>query len=159
MLCPSARMEKTVINVIRVACLSMLIAALQAGAVDLPEDFPGDVPVADFMEPTSFVQVRDDLMADFQAPGQTMDGVAEWLIDNLTAAGWDHTDDSSAGRNRILVFMKGDRRCGVMITDFVMSPSMQMDETIKGVQLQISGGSDAGDDDASATTAIAGENE
>ena len=154
MLCQLVLMEMTVSDFLRVACLAILLTTVPAGAADLP----GDVPVADFMEQTSFMQVRDSIMADYHAPGQTMDGVAEWLIANLTAAGWDHTDDSSAGRNRILVFMKGDRRCGVMITDFVMSPSMQMDETIKGVQLQISGGGDSGDQDsASSASSITGE--
>ncbi len=124
----------------------------QALAAVLPDAFPGDVPVADFWEVTSVSQVRDDLMVDFHAPGQSMDSVAEWIIAGLTEAGWENVGDSASARNRILAFEKGDRRCGVLITNFVLSPSMQIDESIKGVQYQISGGSDSDQDAASVSS-------
>ena len=146
-------------RVILVAAIVILALGWRANAAELPDAFPGDIPVADYMAVTSSTQVGDDLMVDFHAPGQTMDGVAEWLIANLTAAGWNNSDDTGSSRSRILVFTKGDRRCGVMVTNFVMSPSMQMDETIKGVQMQISGGSDNSQEGATATSMSADEGE
>ncbi|MBT8081402.1 MAG: hypothetical protein KJO56_03160 [Gammaproteobacteria bacterium] len=134
------------------ALVLILVMSKLSFAADLPDSFPGDVPVADFMEVTSVSQVRDDLMVDFHAPGQAMDSVAEWVIAGMTDAGWKSTGDSGSSRNRILAFEKGDRRCGVMITNFVMSPSMQIDESIKGVQYQISGGSDAGQEATSVSS-------
>ena len=142
------------ISTIRAIPLALLLLCWQAISAELPDSFPGDIPVADFMTVVSSTQVRDDLMADFHAPGQTMDGVAEWLIGQMTASGWNNSDDSRLPNSRILVFIKGDRRCGVMVTNSVMSPSMQMDDTIKGVQMQISGGSDSGDDGAAATSSM-----
>ena len=121
--------------------LSILIISFPALSADLPDAFPDDIPVADYMTVVNSMQVRDDLMVDFHAPGQTMDGVAEWLIAELTAAGWNNTDDTGSSRSRIMVFMKGDRRCGIMVTNSVMSPSMQIDNSTKGIQMQISGGS------------------
>ena len=145
---------------IHIVCSSALALLLGLSglsfATDLPDTFPGDVPVADFMEVTSVMQVRDDLTVDFHAPGQSMDSVAEWVIAGMTEAGWQNTDDTPSSRNRILVFTKGDRRCGVMITNFVMNASMQMDDSIKGVQYQISGGSDSGQDEAAVASEAAG---
>ena len=137
------------------ALLSLCLFPPVASGTDLPASFPGDVPVADYMEVTSVMEVRDSLMIDFNAPGQTMDGVAEWYIAEMTAAGWDNTSDGGHARSRILVFMKGDRRCGIMVTNFILTQSMQMDESIKKVQLQCSGGSDAGEASSASSAAEA----
>ena len=135
----------------------LLIAMLlcrSAIAAELPANFPSDIPVADFMTVFSSTQVRDDMNVSFYAPGQTMDGVADWLISAMISAGWDHSDDSALPNSRILVFVKGDRRCGMMVTNAVMNESMQMDDTIKGIQMQVSGGSEGGDEGAAVSSSM-----
>ena len=134
--------------------LSAMLLCWSAVAAELPAGFPSDIPVADFMTVFSSTQVRDDMNVSFHAPGQTMDGVAEWLIAAMTGAGWNHSDDSALPNSRILVFVKGDRRCGMMVTNSVMNESMQMDNTIKGIQMQISGGSDSGDEGAAVSSSM-----
>ena len=42
-------------------------------------------------------------------------------------------------RNAILAYKKNKRKCGISITNFILNESMQMDETIKGITLQLSG--------------------
>ena len=107
-------------------------------AAELPANFPGDVPVADYMEVVNVMQVGDDMMVDLHAPGQTIASVVEWFQSGLTAAGWNSDGETISDRNAILAFSKNNRTCGVSITNFVMDSSMQMDDTIKGVTLQIS---------------------
>ena len=141
-------------NRFRAVPLALILMSWSAISAELPDTFPDDIPVADFMTVVSTMQVREELMVDFHAPGQTMDGVAEWLIAAMTGAGWENTDNTGSSRSRILVFFKGERRCGMMVTNFVMSPGMQMDETTKGIQMQISGGGDTDGDGPSATSSI-----
>ena len=139
---------------IRLVPLAFLILSWQAIPAELPDAFPADIPVADFMTVFNSTQVRDDMNVSFHAADQSVDGVAEWLIAAMTDAGWDHSDDSTLPNSRILVFVKGDRRCGMMITNAIMNESMQRDDTIKGIQMQISGGSDGGDDGTAVSSSM-----
>ena len=139
---------------IRSIPLALLILSWQTISAELPDAFPGDIPVADFMTVFSSTQVRDDMNVSFHAPGQTMDGVAEWLIAAMTGAGWELSDDSALPNSRIMVFVKGDRRCGMMVTNSVMNESMQVDNTIKGIQMQISGGSEGGEEGAAVSSSM-----
>ena len=121
--------------------LTLLLTMLVANplyAAELPANFPSDVPVADYMEVVNVMQVGDDMMISFHAPGQTIASIVEWFQSGLGAAGWDSDGETISDRNAILAFSKNNRTCGVSVTNFVMNASMQMDETIKGVTLQIS---------------------
>lgn len=127
-----------------------------ASAAELPANFPSDVPIAEYMEVTSVTQVRDDMMVDLHAPGQTIEAVVEWFQAALTAAGWESDGDSISERKAILAYSKNGRRCGVSITNFVLNSSMQMDESIKGITLQVSAAA-APSAGASESASIAGD--
>ncbi|MEM7502472.1 MAG: hypothetical protein AAF417_10540 [Pseudomonadota bacterium] len=109
-------------------------------AEELPANFPADVPIADYMSVASVTRVKQDLMVDLHAPDKELTEVIDWFTSGLTAEGWEDNGQTVNDRRAILAFKKGSRRCGIMITDFVLSPSMEMDETTKGISLQLSGG-------------------
>ena len=111
-------------------------------AEELPANFPSDVPIADYMSVTSVTQVKRDLMVDLHAPDKELTEVIDWFTSGLAAEGWEDNGQTVNDRRAILAFKKGNRRCGIMVTDFVLSPSMEMDDTIKGISLQLSGGDD-----------------
>lgn len=118
--------------------LIFFIVATTATATELPGNFPGDVPIADYMQVTSVTVVREDMMVDLHAPGKTIADVVEWFKSGLNANGWNSEGEQVTARNAILAYKKNSRRCGVSITNFVLNSSMQMDDTIKGITLQIS---------------------
>jgi len=74
---------------------TLLFAATAVVADELPAGFPGDVPVADYMEVVGVTEVRDDLAVDLRAPGQTLAGVVEWCRSGLAAAGSEALDASA----------------------------------------------------------------
>ena len=107
-------------------------------AAELPDTFPSDVPVADYMSVVSVTRFDDDLKVSLEAEGQTLAGVAEWFQSGLTAAGWSVEGEQVSERNAILAYKKGSRRCGIMVTNFVLNESMQMDTSKKGISIQVS---------------------
>lgn len=123
----------------RFAFLQLFLLAAVCSAAELPANFPSDVPVADYMEVTNVMEVRDTMMVDLQAPGQTIVSVTEWFKSGLADAGWKSDGESITDRNAILAYRKNGRKCGVSITDFVLNASAQMDRTTKGITLQITG--------------------
>lgn len=106
-------------------------------ATELPAAFPADVPIANYMKVVNVVQVRDDMMIDLHAPGQTLASVVEWFQSGLTTAGWQSDGETISERQAILAFSKNGRTCGVSITNFVLNSSMQMDDSTKGITLQL----------------------
>ncbi|MGI9270727.1 MAG: hypothetical protein ACR2QT_03060 [Woeseiaceae bacterium] len=122
-----------------VAVVALFLFAGSGFAVELPASFPDDVPVADYMQVASVTEVRDSLMIDLHAPGKTIDDVVEWFKTGLTAAGWESEGEQVSARNAILAYKKDGRRCGVTVINFVLNSSMQMDDTAKGITLQITG--------------------
>lgn len=121
------------------AALLALSVSTTAYTAELPATFPDDVPIAAYMVVTNVMQVRDDLSVDLQAPGKDLAEVVEWFRSGLADAGWSSEGgESVTAKQAILAYKKDGRRCGVIVTDFVMSPSMQMDNSTKGITLQIS---------------------
>lgn len=140
--------------------LPFLFSTAMLRAAELPASFPPDVPVAEYMVVVNVTQVRDDLMIDLHAPGQTLQDVVDWFKSGLTAAGWNSDGETVLPRSAILAYSKDGRRCGVNITNFVMNESMQMDETIKGITLQIVGAAaTASESSATASDAAAAPQE
>ena len=128
-----------------------------AQAAELPANFPGDVPVADYMVVVNVMQVGDDMKVDLHAPGQSLADVVEWFQSGLTSQGWTSDGESINERSAILAFSKGGRRCGVNITNFILNESMQMDESIKGVGLLISAADAPSDDGAAVSSSMSGD--
>jgi len=124
-----------------VTAMAVLTLSSSGIAADLPASFPRDVPVADYMMVAGVTEVGDSLMVDLHAPGKTIDDVVEWFKSELTAAGWESEGEQVSARNAILAYQQNGRRCGVSVTNFVFDGSMQMDDTTKGITLQISGAS------------------
>ena len=125
-------------------------------ADELPANFPADVPIADYMSVASVTQVKRDLMVDLHAPDKELAEVVDWFTSGLAAEGWEDNGQTINDRRAILAFKKGDRRCGIMVTNFVLSPSMEMDETTKGISLQLSGGDGPSTSGASVSGAAEG---
>lgn len=119
--------------------MAFFLFAGSSFAVDLPASFPNDVPVADYMQLAGVTEVDNSMMIVFHAPGKTIDDVVEWFKSGLTSAGWESEAEQVTERNAILAYKKNGRRCGVSITNFVLSGSMQIDDTTKGITLQITG--------------------
>ena len=119
--------------------LVLLFAGAAATATELPANFPADVPIAHYMQVTGVTVVRDSMMVNLHAPDKTVGDVVDWFRANLGANGWKSEGDLVTERNAILPYTKQGRRCGVSITNFIMDESMQMDESIKGITLQLSG--------------------
>lgn len=131
--------------------LVILVTARMAIAAELPDNFPDDVPIGEDMEVVSATVVRDDMMVNLHAPGRTLTEIVDWFQSGLTAAGWQSDGETINDRMAILAFSKDGRRCGVNVTNAVMNSSMQMDDSIKGITLQVSAKRAA--DAASAATA------
>ena len=109
---------------------------VQASAIALPDGWPSDVVLADAMQCESVTRVRDDFMVTFHAPGMTIEDVMDWFRDSMASNGWESNGETRTPGGAILSFKKDDRVCGISITDFVLTPSMQRDETIKGITIQ-----------------------
>ena len=133
----------------RVKILLGLVLTFTAAAhsTELPANFPADVPIADYMQVTNETVVRDSMMVDLHAPDKTIDDVVAWFRSGLAANGWKSEGDQVLARMAILAYTKQGRRCGINVTNFVFDASMQMDDSTKGITLQLSG-SPAADDDA-----------
>ena len=129
--------ETTFIRLLVALPLCLCLGA--ANSAELPATFPDDVPIADYMEVISVINVGDDMSLNLHAQGQTLANVANWFQSGLPAAGWTVEGEQVSAKNAILAYKKNGRRCGVTITDFVLNSSMQMDHSIKGITLQISG--------------------
>ena len=119
--------------------LLLAFSTAAASSAELPANFPADVPIADYMQVTSVTVVRDSMMLTLQAPDKTISDVAAWVRSGLDANGWKSEGDQESERNAILAYTKQGRRCGVSVTNFVFNESMQMDDSIKGITLQVSG--------------------
>lgn len=143
------------IAALRFPTLFFIVTA--AAAAELPAGFPDDVPVADYMKVVGFTEVRDDIMVDLHAPDQTLQGVVDWFEAGLTSAGWKSEGESISARQAILAYSKNGRRCGVTITNFVLNGSMQMDDSIKGITLQISGARGRSNEESESASDIAAE--
>lgn len=109
------------------------------------------------MEVVGFTEVRDDIVVDLHAPDQTLQGVVEWFKAGLTAAGWKSEGETISARQAILAYSKNGRRCGVTVTNFVLNGSMQMEDSIKGITLQISGVDDRSSDESESASDVAAE--
>ena len=140
-----------------VISLPAFFATAMLCAAELPASFPPDVPIAEYMQVKNVTQVRDDLMIDLHAPDQTLQDVIDWFKSGLAAAGWNSDGETLLPRSAILAYSKDGRKCGVSITNFVMNEAMQMDESIKGITLQISGADDPAPGAASATASGAAQ--
>ena len=138
-------------------CFALAMAATAAPAAELPSGFPGDVPIADYMEVVNVTVVRDSMMVGLQAPGKSIDDVFAWFQSGLSANGWKSEGEQKSARNAILAYTKDGRRCGVSITNFIMNESMQMDDSIKGITLQLSGGAAKKEQPAEAASEMTGE--
>lgn len=139
---PSMHSRKTVTTMIFL--WAFFVSALSSAA-ELPANFPGDVPVADYMEFVSVSQVGNDMMVDLHAQDQALADVVEWFQSELPAAGWQSDGETITERNAILAYSKSGRNCGVIVTNFVLNSSMQMDESTKGITLQLTVVDDPGD--------------
>ena len=137
--------------------LALFVAFAPATAAELPGSFPGDIPIADYMVVVNVTQVRDSMMIDLHAPGQTLADVVEWFKSGLAAEGWKSDGESISERQAILPHSKNGRKCGVMVTNFVLNSSMQMDESTKGISLQISGAAAAAEESAEAASEMTGD--
>ncbi len=124
-----------------VAAAAVLVFASGGFAADLPASFPGDVPVADYMVLAGVTEVGNSMMVDLHAPDKTVEDVVDWFKSGLTAAGWESEGEQVSASDAILAYRKNGRRCGVVVTNFVLNGSMQMDDTTKGITLQITGAS------------------
>lgn len=131
--------------------LAVTLFAGMAGATELPDNFPDDVPIGDNMEVAGVTVVGADMIVDLHAPGQTLAAVVDWFQAGLTSAGWQPDGQTINERKAILAFSKNGRRCGVSVTNFVLNSSMQMDDSIKGITLQLSANRD---DDAASAEAV-----
>ena len=127
-------------RIAQIAAVTGLLAASVTNAAEFPANFPGDVPIADYMQ---LIDVSDfgakGAMYNLHAPGKTIEDVADWFSSGLAAAGWKVEGEQVSARNAILAYRKNGRKCGISITNFVLDASMQMDESIKGITLQLSG--------------------
>jgi len=132
------------------AGLVALLTLATVTAAELPGNFPGDVPIADYMQVTNVTVVRDSMMVSLHAPGKTIADVAGWFQSGLAANGWKSEGEQVSERNAILAYKKNGRRCGVSITNFVMNEAMQMDDSIKGITLQVSGAEAPAEEEAEA---------
>jgi len=142
-------------NVKAFAAVAVFAFSNSGFAADLPASFPADVPVADYMSVAGVTEVGDSMMVDLHAPDKSIDDVVEWFKSGLAAAGWKSEGEQVSGRNAILAYKKHGRRCGVTVTNFILNSSMQMDETIKGITLQITGAytPDAGETESASEAA------
>ncbi len=102
----------------------------------LPADWPADVELAEYMNCVSVTRVDDDFMVTFHAPNKSLDEVVEWFRSTMTSNNWESNGDTKTPGGAILAFAKDARTCGISFTDFVLSPSMQRDETTKGITIQ-----------------------
>lgn len=124
-----------------VAATAFYFAANCGFAADLPTSFPDDVPVAGYMSVASVSEVGKTLMVDLHAPDKSVSDVVGWFKSGLTSAGWESEGEQVSERDAILAYRKNGRRCGVIVTNFVLNSSMQMDDTTKGITLQITAAS------------------
>lgn len=123
------------------AAAAVFVLSSNGFAADLPASFPGDVPVADYMVVAGVTEVGNSMMIDLHAPDKTVEDVVEWFKSGLMAAGWESEGEQVSASDAILAYKKDGRRCGVSVINFVLNGSMQMDDTIKGITLQITGAS------------------
>lgn len=100
---------------------------------------PSDVPIAGFMEVVDVAGTDDKMIVTVHAAQKSVKEVAAWFQSQLTDQGWQLDGELVTATRAILPFKKGDRRCGITVTDFILNASMQMDRSTKGVSLQISG--------------------
>ena len=121
------------------AAVTAIVFASSVVAADLPASFPDDVPVADYMLVAGATEVGNSMMVDLHAPNKSIEDVVEWFKSGLAAAGWVSEGEQVSARNAILADQKNGRRCGVSVTNFILNGSMQMDDTTKGITLQITG--------------------
>ena len=63
----------------RFSGLLFCLAVATAAAIELPDNFPGDVPIAEYMQVTDVMVVRDNLKVGLRAPGKTVADVAGWF--------------------------------------------------------------------------------
>lgn len=138
-----------------VAAAAVFVFASSGFAAELPTGFPGDVPIADYMSVAGVTEVGNSMMVDLHAPDKSIDDVVEWFKSGLRAAGWKVEGEQVSARDAILAYKKNGRRCGVTVTNFILNGSMQMDDTTKGITLQITGAykPDAGETDSASDAA------
>ena len=139
------------------ACIALASVATAAPAAELPAGFPADVPIADYMQVANVTVVRDSMQVSLHAPGKSIDDVFAWFQSGLGANGWKSEGEQKSARNAILAYTKNGRRCGVSITNFIMNESMQMDDSIKGITLQLSGGAKKKQESAEAASEMTSE--
>ena len=106
------------------------------GDAKLPSDFPSEVPLAEYMVCQSVTRVRDDFMITFHAKDISLTEVVDWFKAELPKNGWKADPDLVNETSAILPFKKGDRSCGISITNFVLDASAQKDESTRGITIQ-----------------------
>jgi len=137
--------------------LTLIMFASICNADDLPAGFPPDIPIPDYADFTSSTNFDGNRRVTFNAAGKSVPDVVTWFKEHLSESGWSLDSELVTDTNAILPFTKDGRKCGVSITDFVLNRSGQMDRTIKGITLQISGKPKPSTDAAASSIDAAGE--
>ena len=102
----------------------------------LPNDFPGDIPLADSMSCVSIAKVGDAFMVSFQAEETSLDELVDWFKAEMPKQGWSLDSIVVDAKSAILPFTKAGRDCGVSISAFVMNATGQMDESACTITIQ-----------------------
>ena len=111
-------------------------AAAAAKSVELPAEFPDDVPLAAYMTPKSVDRVQESFRVGLHAKNRTLTEATTWFQTEMVRQGWTADGESINEKRAILAFTKDERRCAITVTDFVFDDHGRRDKSIGGIKIQ-----------------------
>ncbi len=122
--------------VLAIVALMALPASLSAK--EIPESFPQDIVIADYMVPMSVMDVRGNFRISLHARNKPLNEITGWFTTEMAKQGWalDEKQHNVSETDAVLPFTKDGRICAIVVTSAVLNASGKMDHSTRGITIQ-----------------------
>ncbi|MCP3974604.1 MAG: hypothetical protein GY720_08940 [bacterium] len=106
-------------------------------AKEIPESFPQDIVIADYMVPKSVMDVRGNFRINLHARSKTVGEIAGWFKAEMAKQGWTLDEKHNVSEtDATLPFTKDGRICAIVVTSAVLNVAGKMDHSTRGITIQ-----------------------
>ncbi len=119
------------------AIIALVASIVPLAAKEIPESFPQDIVIADYMVPMSVMDVRGNFRITFHARNKPLNEIIGWFKTELAKQDWVLGEDHNVSdTHATLPFHKDGRICAIVVTSAVLNAAGKMDHSIRGITIQ-----------------------
>ncbi len=118
------------------AIVALTVLPVSTSAAEIPENFPKDIVIADYMVPISVMDVRGNFRVNLHVRNKPLGEVVAWFKTGMVKQGWEPDEgQTTSDEHATLPFAKDGRVCAIVITNAVLNASGKMDHSTRGITI------------------------